>query len=86
MTRLSFTIAVATFVTGLWLGIVITELRFTPEPQIVFRDILPSPQFYDEGKRSEPGVLAPETLQAIELQSSREIFSNGRDPFVGGKP
>lgn len=70
--------AICGFIAGFclcWFGIK------APKPEIVFRDILPSPQVYEEGKRSEPGVLAPETLNAIELESAREIFNTGRDPF-----
>jgi hypothetical protein len=44
--------------------------------------ILPSPVHYMEGKRSKPGVLSPETILAIELQTTKELFSGElRDPF-----
>jgi hypothetical protein len=35
----------------------------------------------NKGKRGPLGALAPETLQAIELQTAKEVFSEGRDPF-----
>lgn len=66
---------------GFWLGVMITELRLAHEPQVVYREILPSPAYYGEGKRSEPGKLSPEKERELHAQAVWQIFKSGRDPF-----
>ena len=56
------------FVCGIALGGFICSLWNEHEVEVIY----PSPVVYFEGKRSEPGRLAPETINAIEI----DRFSN----------
>ena len=54
--------------------ITITPTEILTEQEVIEQAIFP----VEQGKRSDPGVLAPETLRAIENEAAKHIE---RDPF-----
>ena len=88
--------SVAGFVLGVFIGTIIIKERGVEQPTTVHVIVhyQPVEQTHFEqwggegaiselqGKRSLPGKLSPETLRAIELQTAKEVFRDGRDPFA----
>jgi hypothetical protein len=52
------------------------------EAEIVTQAVYPIPP---SKRRPIEEQLSPETIRAIELETAKEIFNNGRDPFEGLK-
>ena len=72
----------AIFIPALWLAGMLIGLQMTLEPAPVDNDPEVEIQINQIGKSSEPGVLSPETIQAIQIQSAKDVFSGKmRDPM-----